>query len=243
MAKIERKKLSRDAIKNSNKNNKWWTNKKNLIISIIAGIVVIGVAVGFILYYALKSDDEETTYDYFVSAENSDGETVEFTKASYRGLQMLASSENPLFEDYIIVFVYDSTQFYPDESDDEDNYNKTHDDILLKMANLQTDVNNAKKNDDSLNLDLYIVDTSVGENADIFSDDVFYANSEVDYTTDDTYTVSILLLVDGVLLTKFDYSTDDGATSNSRTIFATDAVTANNTAIGNLSLYVQTQLK
>lgn len=228
MAKIARRKLSKEAIKNKQK-TKWWTKTKIIITSVIAFIAVACAVIGTVLHFTL-SDEETASHDYFVSAENASGDTVEFTKASYRGLQMVIDDTNDLFEEYVIVFMYDSTKFYPNQTDDSDNYVKEHSDILLRMANLQTDVNavNAKG---TFDVSLYIVDLSIGDNASIVTDSTFLGDSAASDETSVTFAIS--LIKSGEVLTTFD---DE---DKSKTIVGTSANTVCVTALPNLSKYVQ----
>lgn len=234
MAKITRNKVSKEAIKNKAKTTKWWTKTKIIIVSIIGVLAVAAAVVGTVLHFVL-ADDETTTHDYFVSAKNSNDETVEFKKASYRGLEMHIDSTTDLFQEYVIVFMYDSTNFYPNQEDDSDNYNKIHSDILLRMANLQTDVNAIKNNTAlEIDIDLYVVDLSVGENASIMADSSFlgsYASESEDSTT--SYDPAIVLLSSGEIVETFE---DE---NRIKTIIGSDLAGVCNTALPNLSTYVR----
>lgn len=170
MARVVRKVSSKTA-KGQNKKTGLLKNKLFWIIGSV--VLVIGLTVGIVLGVVLNQNSEEqgNTTDYFATQEE-----VEFTKGSYASVLNYTNLnyENPqnntsLFVENVFIFAYDLTSFYPD-STDEDNYNSKHADILAKLIDLQKAIDAANAKDDTLEIKLYIIDTSVGQNGGALTD-------------------------------------------------------------------------
>ncbi len=171
MARVVRK-VSNKAVAGQKKRKNFFSNKLFWIIASV--IVVIGLALGITLGIVLNKKPEESVNkeDYFAKCEE-----VEFIKGSYDGVKNYTNVnyKNPqnnedLFVDNVFIFAYDLSSFYPDSSD-EDNYNKSHADILSKLIDLQKTIDAAKKSGQKV--ELYIIDTSVGANISVLNDTEF----------------------------------------------------------------------
>lgn len=170
MARVVRK-VSNKAVVGQKKRKRKFSSK--LLWSIVAAVAVIGLAVGITLGIVLNKEDEsESRVDYFATCEE-----VTFTKASYDGVKnyINVNYRNPqnneeLNIENVFVFAYNSSTFYPD-STDEDNYNSSHKELLNKMIDLQKHIDSAAEA--GKDIKLFIVDTSVGNNAEIFTSSTF----------------------------------------------------------------------
>ncbi len=192
MATIKRKKVNSKATKGQTKDSIFKSKKFWIICSsIVAGLIIIGVTIGLIVYFVNKSDENEVQ-DYFGGESTNlsykyEDETVSFNKISYDGVLM---HHNPVdggegtFISYIFVFATDLKTFYADKAiddgkdkDDEDVtflYNKTANSVFNQLVKLQgeIDIYNKTADKDSKAV-LYIVDTSIGDNSSIFADSLF----------------------------------------------------------------------
>lgn len=160
MARAVRK-VSRVSTKNQKKEG---LNKK--LIAIISAIVVVllGVAVGLIVYFATQ---EEETYVsdkvYFVEPyEIYDGDelvgTVTFVKENYYNIVRQVKDQK--INKHVFIFAYDGSAFYADELD-EDNYKKEYETLISRVADLQFAIDEAMKADETIDVVLYIVDVNV----------------------------------------------------------------------------------
>lgn len=185
MARVVRK-VSNRAVAGQRKQKKFFNNRWFWII--VSVVVVIGLALGITLGIVLNQNTEESVNktDYF-----ADCEQVEFVKGSYDGVKNYTNInyKNPqnnedLFIQNVFIFAYDLSSFYPD-SDDEDNYNKNHADILSKLIDLQKAVDAAKAA--GLEVELFIIDTSVGDNISVLDDTDFGGTEDSTVTFMFTY--------------------------------------------------------
>lgn len=189
MARVVRK-VSNKAVVGQKKQKGKFSSK--LLWGIVAAVAVIGLAVGITLGIVLnRTDESESSVDYFATCEE-----VQFTKASYDGVKnyINVNYRNPqndeeLNIENVFVFAYNSTSFYPD-STDEDNYNSSHKELLNKMIDLQKHVDSAIAA--GKDVKLFIVDTSVGNNAEIFTSSVFGSL----YTSDATSFAPMLVCIE-----------------------------------------------
>lgn len=172
MARVVRK-VSNRAVSGQKK-------QKNLIknkwIWIIPALVVVIVVVSVVLAVVLPNNNEVegNKIDYFENQE------VEFTKASYAGLQNYTNlnyinpqNENELFVENVFIFAYNLSSFYPDSNDES--YDKKHAQILTLLVDLQKSIDEQKNN--GVDVELLIIDTSIGLNADVLMDSA-YGGSE-----------------------------------------------------------------
>lgn len=173
------RKVSRVTTKDQKKERK--LNKKLMIILSIVLLVVIGLSVGLGVYYGTKGKDTAYVSDkvYFNEiTKDTAGHEVEFNKDNYQSIQRYikdgirdTSGNKNNLED-IFIFVYDGSSFFADEKD-EDNYNEDYVKLITRLADLQYQVDQAKKL--GLMMELYIVDVSVDleTNVDILMDSTF----------------------------------------------------------------------
>lgn len=197
MAQIKRKKVN-SQISKGQKKDSLLRNKKFWIIfsSIFAGLVIIGVTIGLIVYFNTKSDDNEVQ-DYFGGEATNlsyeyGGKNVSFTKTSYDGVLMHSWPEDNndgTFVRYIFVFATDLSTFYPDKAiddgkdkDDEDavfKYNKSHNELFNQLVYLQYNIDRYNESvEDEEKAALYIVDTSIGDNNSIYADSKYFGGSD-----------------------------------------------------------------
>lgn len=189
MARVVRK-VSNKAVVGQKKQKGIFSSK--LLWSIVAAVAVIGLAVGITLGIVLnKKDETENKTDYFAECKE-----VTFTKASYDGVKnyINVNYRNPqnneeLNIENVFVFAYNSSSFYPD-STDEDNYNSSHKELFNKMIDLQKHINSAALA--GKDVKLFIVDTSVGSNAEIFTSSAFGSI----YTSDATSFAPMLICIE-----------------------------------------------
>lgn len=173
------RKVSRVTTKDQKKERK--LNKKLIIILSVVLLVAIGLGVGLGVYYGTK--DKDTTYVsdkvYFNEpTKDNAGNEVVFNKDNYQSIQRYIkdgirdSSGNKNNLEDIFIFVYDGSAYYADEKD-KDNYNEDYVKLITRLADLQYQVNQAKKL--GLMIELYVVDVSVDleSNAGILKDSDF----------------------------------------------------------------------
>ncbi len=174
MARVVRK-VSNKAVQGKKNQGKFYTKKWFWIV--IVSVLVAAIAVGVTLAIVLNKDDEETanTIDYFATCEE-----VDFTKISHKGLNNYLNEDysNPqngesLFVENVFVFAYDMSAFYPSKDDDSDNYNADHAEILDMLIHLQKSIDAYNEAQGSTKAQLYIIDTTHSNNADILSDEVY----------------------------------------------------------------------
>ena len=171
MARAVRK-VSRVSTKNQKKEG---LNKK--LIAIISAIVVVllGVAVGLIVYFTTQEDEAYVSDKvYFIEETkvlNKDGEvidTVTFVKENYYSIVRPIKNDAD-FEEHIFVFAYDGSAFFADP-EDEDKYDEYYETLISRVAQLQYAVNKAKEAE--VDVVLYIVDVNVDNqvNAGLMTD-------------------------------------------------------------------------
>ncbi len=192
MAQIKRKKVNSKATKGQAKDSIFKSKKFWIIFSsIVAGLIVIGVTIGLIVYFVTKTDENEIQ-DYFGGEATNlsyeyEGKNVEFTKMSYDGVLMhhnvVDGGENTFIPN-IFVFAANLKTFYADKAiddgkdKDEEGVTFLYDETAYKTFNqlvvLQGNIDayNATADDDNKAV-LYIVDTSIGDNSTIFADSLF----------------------------------------------------------------------
>ncbi len=143
--------------------------------------VVIGVVV--LIIVLVNQSSSTTTHNYF--KENNE---VEFKQSSYEAVNNYANPDyvspqpgkGSLSIDNIFVLVYNSSTFYPNESDDSDNYKKQDETLLNRMVDLQKTVDQAKKN--GKDVELFIIDTKYSFNVNAYYAGLFGGL----YSEDDT---------------------------------------------------------
>ncbi len=190
MARIKRVGGSRVSKQKEDGKKFLWSKKFWIICSsILAGLIIIGVTIGLIIYFVNKTEDSK---DYFRSCE-----TVDFKYASYDGVSNYA---NPDFNDpqggdisidYMFVLVYNSANFYPSKSDDEDNYSETDESLLNRMIDLQKTINSVKEKNKNLSVELFIVDTNYSWNVNAYTEKLFGSLYTEDSSTFDPMLVYI----------------------------------------------------
>lgn len=174
MARVVRK-VSNKALQGQKKQGKFY--KKKWFLIVISAILVAVIAVVITLAIVLNKDDEESTntIDYFATCEE-----VDFVKISHKGLANYIDEDytNPqngdsLFVENVFVFAYDMSTFYPSKEDDSENYNKSHKDLLEFLKNLQIAIDEYNEAEGYIKAQLYIIDTTHSNNADILKDEVY----------------------------------------------------------------------
>ena len=170
MARAVRK-VSRVSTKNQKKEG---LNKK--LIAIISAIVVVllGVAVGLIVYFTTQEEEYVSEKVYFVEetyGTNQEAGSVTFVKENYYNI--VRQIENEKINEHVFIFAYDGSAFFAD-SEDEENYElygKDYETLITRVADLQLAVNAANK-EKGIDVVLYIVDVNVdnGVNAALMTD-------------------------------------------------------------------------
>ena len=127
MAQFKRKKVNSKATKGQAKDSIFKSKKFWIIFSsIVAGLIVIGVTIGLIVYFVTKTDENEIQ-DYFGGEATNltyeyEGKNVEFTKMSYDGVLMhhnvVDGGENTFIPN-IFVFAANLKTFYADKAIDD----------------------------------------------------------------------------------------------------------------------------
>ena len=168
MARAVRK-VSRVSTKNQKKEG---LNKK--LIAIISAIVVVllGVAVGLIVYFTTQEEEYVSEKVYFVEETYGTNQetSVTFVKENYYNI--VRQIENEKINEHVFIFAYDGSAFFAD-SEDEENYElygKDYETLITRVADLQLAVNAAKEK--GVDVVLYIVDVNVdnGVNAALMTD-------------------------------------------------------------------------
>ena len=169
MARAVRK-VSRVSTKNQKKEG---LNKK--LIAIISAIVVVllGVAVGLIVYFTTQEEEYVSEKVYFVEETYGTNQeaSVTFVKENYYNI--VRQIENEKINEHVFIFAYDGSAFFAD-SEDEENYElygKDYETLITRVADLQLAVNAANK-EKGIDVVLYIVDVNVdnGVNAALMTD-------------------------------------------------------------------------
>ncbi|MBE6136981.1 MAG: hypothetical protein E7176_01110 [Erysipelotrichaceae bacterium] len=187
MARVVRK-VSGKASAGQKKQRVWYTSK--LFWGIVSAIVVIGVTAGILLYFFVFKEEEESTVneiDYFETCE-----TVDFNVTTYNGVlnyidinYVDIQTNEPLYCENAFVFAYDKSLFYPNASDNEENYLETYEKLLAQLIDLQKDIDAAKES--GLDVELYVVDTSIASNSFIMENGTFGVDGESSYAFMFTY--------------------------------------------------------
>ena len=227
MAKVVRKVSNKKLAKKGNKVGK--------IIALVASsiVLVVGAALGIYFGFFHEKDDNSSLNgkDYFVTLETTNGDEVEFLKGSYRGIENYIDETNAYFKEYVIVFSYNPDTFYPYGDEDNDiDINEQHKALLTKLADLQHEVNEAKKR--NVKIDFFIVDLTVGSNSEIGSDSsfgAFYPDSEVE-------NMGPMF----VFIEAGEYKSSVEISSKNLPVSTSDVSEMNNTTIKNTINYVKT---
>lgn len=202
MAQIKRKKINRASTKGQGKikfkqalkSKKFWI----IFSSIVLGLAIIGVAIGLIVYFVTSDDDTNEIQDYFggeatnlsydYTYSNGTTKTVTFNKLSYEGVLLHNNTETGsdtknTFVDYIFVFAADLSTFYADKAIDAGKdktdttetfyYNETANKVFNQLVKFQAEIDLYNETHDDYSVQLYIVDTSVGNNASILASGTF----------------------------------------------------------------------
>ena len=216
MARAVRK-VSRVSTKNQKKEG---LNKK--LIAIISAIVVVllGVAVGLIVYFTTQEEEFVSEKVYFVEetyGTKEDAGSVTFVKENYYNI--VRKIENEQINEHVFIFAYDGSAFFADEEYLEqfegadyiaqEKIYKQYVSLIKYVADLQLAVNAASKN--GVDVVLYIVDVNVdnGVNSALMTD---AANLHEDgfaafYSSADESTVfepAIFYLNEGVVKEEFE---------------------------------------
>lgn len=219
MAKVVRKnKVSRKATAGQKRRGNILHNKWFWIIGSVCLVAVLcAIIIPLVIHFNKKSNSEnEEVVDYFKTSEE-----VDFTYATYNGLKNYITPDyvgiegEQLFEDKVIIFAYDKTQFYPNQDYENDNddstiYDEEHKALLERIINLQKVV------DEHSEYKLYIVDTSVGSNASIYVDEAFGGLFD-----DESDTHPVLIYIENGEF-KSSYEAVEG-NSNSKTYICSDS--------------------
>ena len=177
MARAVRK-VSRVSTKNQKKEG---LNKKLMAIITSIAVVVLGVAVGLIVYFTTQDEEYVSEKVYFIEetyGTNQDAGTVTFVKENYYNIVRMI--ENEEINEHVFIFAYDGSSFYADmeyvEQFEDAQYNaqlKVYNEyttLIKRVADLQIAINAAVKN--GVDVVLYIVDVNVdnGANAGVMTD-------------------------------------------------------------------------
>ena len=159
----------------STKNQKKEGLNKNLIAIISAiALVVLGVAVGLIVYFATQDEEYVSEKVYFIEetyGTNESAGSVTFVKENYYNIVRMV--ENDEINEHVFIFAYDGSKFYADEEyldqfeDAEYNaqlkiYNE-YVTLIKRVADLQIAINAAKES--GVDVVFYIVDINVDNRA------------------------------------------------------------------------------
>ena len=182
MARAVRK-VSRVSTKNQKKEG---LNKKLIAIISAIAVVIIGVAVGLIVYFTTQEEELYVSEKvYFVEetyGTKQDKGSVTFAKESYFNIVRRIQKDdiqNPI-EEHVFIFAYDGSQFYGDmeyvEQFEDDEYKtqleiyNEYTKLITYVADLQIAVNEAVSKGHEVAL--YVIDISVdnGVNAGVMLD-------------------------------------------------------------------------
>lgn len=211
MARAVRK-VSRTNTKNQKIRKKL---SKKWLITIISSIsvIVIGVIVGVSVYFLTQEEEYVSDKVYFNEpTKNSDGNEVTFTKENYQTLVRYIKAGTT---EHLFVFAYDGNAFYADEKD-EDSYNREYTKLITRLADLQYEINEAKKQ--GINIELYIVDVSVDNsvNSGIMTDSTYFGGLYSE--TQGTYTPAFMYNFEG----EYKETVTIGEETTKRTISTSD---------------------
>ena len=177
MARAVRK-VSRVSTKNQKKQG---LNKKLIAIISAIAVVILGVAVGLIVYFTTQEEEYVSEKVYFIEetyGTNESAGSVTFVKENYFNIVRMV--ENDEINEHVFIFAYDGSKFYGDmeyvEQFEDAEYNqqlKIYNEyitLIKRVADLQIAINAAGQN--GVDVVLYIVDISVdnGVNAGVMMD-------------------------------------------------------------------------
>ena len=177
MARAVRK-VSRVSTKNQKREG---LNKKLIAIISAIAVVILGVAVGLIVYFTTQNEEYVSEKVYFVEetyGTNQDAGTVTFVKENYYNI--VRKIENEEINEHVFIFAYDGSKFYGDmeyvEQFEDAEYNaqlkiyNEYTTLIKRVADLQIAINAAVQN--GVDVVLYIVDINVdnGVNAGVMTD-------------------------------------------------------------------------
>ena len=214
MARAVRK-VSRVSTKNQKKEG---LNKKLIAIISAIAVVILGVAVGLIVYFTTQNDEYVSEKVYFIEetyGTNESAGSVTFVKENYYNI--VRKIENDEINEHVFIFAYDGNNFFADEEyvnqfeDAEYNaqlkiYNE-YVTLIKRVADLQIAINASKEA--GVDVVLYIVDISVdnGVNAGVMLDSA-HLNEEgfapLYSSVEDNVEPAIFYLHEGVVKEKFE---------------------------------------
>ena len=190
-----------------------------LLIAIISAIavVVLGVAVGLIVYFTTQDEEYVSEKVYFVEetyGTNQNAGSVTFVKENYYNIVRMV--ENDQINEHVFIFAYDGSKFYGDmeyvEQFEDAEYNaqlKVYNEyitLIKRVADLQIAINAAVQN--GVDVVLYIVDINVdnGDNAGVMTDagKLHEDGFSPLYTSVESAEPAIFYLHEGVVKEKFE---------------------------------------
>lgn len=221
MARAVRK-VSRVSTKNQKKQG---LNKALIAIICSIAVVILGVAVGLIVYFTTQEETYVSDKVYFIEETHETGK-VTFVKENYYSI--VRDIENQEVNEHVFIFAYDGSAFYADP-EDEDNYEaygKDYEKLIERVTDLQIEINAAISK--GVDVVLYIVDVNVDSrvNSALMTDaaklhedgfPAFY--STVDEST--VFEPAFFYLHEGVVKENFDDSKKIISTSKMGTILST----------------------
>lgn len=245
MARIKRK-VSNKNVAHQKKQHKFLWTKKFWIIMSASLAVVIGAVV--LIIVLVNQSSSTTNHNYFKETKE-----VEFNQTSYEAVTNYANpdyvSPQPgkgnLSINNIFVLVYDSSRFYPSESDDSENYNKQDETLLKRMIDLQKTVDQAKKN--GKDVELFIIDAKYSFNINAFTSELFGGL----YTDEDTIINPFLIYInEGEYVNKYNAVDYDDTkedkeyyiASNTDVSDGTTSAYITNTLINRITIYINEYL-
>ena len=177
MARVVRR-VSGKASAGQKKQRTWYTSK--LFWAIVSAVVVIGVTVGIVLYFVFKDDEaqESNEIDYFSTCE-----TVDFNITTYDGVKNYIDvnyvdiqTNESLYTENVFIFAYNKSLFYPNSVDNEEGYSETYEKLFNQLIDLQKNIDAAQAN--GIDVELYIIDTSIAQNSGIMENGSFGPDGE-----------------------------------------------------------------
>ena len=177
MARAVRK-VSRVSTKNQKREG---LNKKLIAIISAIAVVILGVAVGLIVYFTTQDEEYVSEKVYFIEetyGTNQEAGSVTFVKENYYNIVRMVQNEE--INEHVFIFAYDGSKFYGDmeyvEQFEDAQYNaqlkiyNEYTTLIKRVADLQIAINAAVQN--GVDVVLYIVDINVdnGVNAGVMTD-------------------------------------------------------------------------
>ena len=186
MARVVRK-VSNKSVRGQKKEKGLFSNKLFWIIT--SAVLVIGVIVGVLIAVLVDDSSETETVDYFKTEE-----TVKFNVSDYYSVSNYVTPDykdvitgEKLSHTHVFDFAYDSTLFYPVKNEDnEETYNQLHETLLARLIDLQKEVDSAKEK--GVDIELYIIDTSILSNSYILTDMTFAGDTYSDESSSMMFT-------------------------------------------------------